>query len=259
MQHEIVIVGSGNVAKQFGLSLFHAGFRITGIVARNKQKGIVLLPKLGNPPLFPDVTYIKSEPTLLIIAVKDDAIESVANALPKFENCIFAHTSGSIPLSSLGDKPNKAVLYPLQTLNTFEKTPIQRIPLLIEKELNETNKRFFEHVCSTLGVPYFNINSETRLYYHLAAVIMSNFANALWDAGNNILSERNLDSRLLTPLLQQTLANAIQNGAFESQTGPAKRNDTSIISKHLYLLKDKDALQEIYTAMSKMILKRHST
>ena len=52
----------------------------------------------------------------------------------------------------------------------------------------------------------------------------------------DLAKERKIDTSLFTPLIRKTFENIIQNNPCENQSGPAKRNDKTIINEHLALL-----------------------
>ena len=65
--------------------------------------------------------------------------------------------------------------------------------------------------------------------------------------------ENNLDAALLQPLLEKTFLRLKHHLAEDMQTGPAVRNDNTIIEKHLKLLEEYPAWQKIYSFVSESI------
>ena len=70
-----------------------------------------------------------------------------------------------------------------------------------------------------------NLDSESRRNLHIAAVFACNFSNHMYTISEKILSESDLDFRLLLPLIDQTVMKLKDNKPSDTQTGPAKRND----------------------------------
>ena len=71
--------------------------------------------------------------------------------------------------------------------------------------------------------------------------------------GNELCDTYKVPFDILKPLITET-ANKIQTlSPQEAQTGPAKRNDTITINKHLALLTDENH-KEIYKILTKSII-----
>jgi len=96
------------------------------------------------------------------------------------------------------------------------------------------------------------VNEKQRSAMHLAAVFANNFTNAMYEVAYQIFKENNLDWSLIFPLLEHTLEKAKCNAPHSVQTGPAVRNDISIMGKHCNALQDKD-LKRLYLLVSKII------
>jgi hypothetical protein len=69
---------------------------------------------------------------LYIIAVSDDAINTVAAMLPL--KPISGHTSGSMGLDVLHDNNRRGVFYPLQTFTKNKPVDFKSIPICLESE-----------------------------------------------------------------------------------------------------------------------------
>lgn len=84
------------------------------------------------------------------------------------------------------------------------------------------------------------ISSEKRAKLHLAAVFVNNFTNYLYEIGSEILKKEDLPFDLLKPLIAETASKIENLSPQDAQTGPAKRNDTKTIEKHLHLLENSE-------------------
>ena len=71
---------------------------------------------------------------------------------------------------------------------------------------------------------------------------------------DEILEKNNIDSQVLDPLTEETAEKLKFLNPKDAQTGPALRNDTKTIEKHLNLLKD-SGHQKIYKMISSEITK----
>jgi predicted short-subunit dehydrogenase-like oxidoreductase (DUF2520 family) len=62
-----------------------------------------------------------------------------------------------------------------------------------------------------------------------------------------------LDFKLLVPLIQETAQRLDTMSPAQAQTGPAIRNDTATIEKHLALLNNNPSLKMLYQALTQSI------
>ena len=72
------------------------------------------------------------------------------------------------------------------------------------------------------------------------------------------MDHRGLDFETLHPLISETINKSLAIGPYESQTGPAVRNDTSTLQSHLQYLSDQQDLASLYSMFSDSILQMHS-
>lgn len=99
-------------------------------------------------------------------------------------------------------------------------------------------------------------DSAQRSRIHLAAVFACNFANHMYAIGEEVARRAGLDFEVLKPLVAETAAKACDaRSPRDVQTGPAVRNDTPTMERHLALLDGEPTLQEIYTQISNNIWK----
>lgn len=233
-QQTVAIIGSGNVASHLVKAL--AGK--IDVVQVNPHT-------LENLPETTDIA---------LISVKDSAIESVAQALHHRAK-VIAHTSGSVPLSSLeGNAPMTGVFYPLQTFTKDVDLNYGEIPFFIEGNTPETES-LLSDLASLISPEIHHANSEDRKRLHLASVFACNFTNCLIGASQEILSESGIDFRVMLPLLRQTLDKLNTLSPSQAQTGPAVRKDYPVMEAHMSMLEKNPMLQTIYKDISSQIIK----
>ena len=189
-----------------------------------------------------------------IIAINDDAIASFSKQLT-FTNGLVVHTSGSMPMNALKCKANKGILYPLQTFSINHKVDYNQIPICIEAE-NKKDKELLNSLAKCLSKNVFEINSSQREKLHIAAVFANNFSNYMFKLANDICVENNISFDILKPLIKETANKVQKTSPIEVQTGPAKRNDSKVIEKHLSQLSENQ--KEIYTLVSKSIINTYN-
>jgi len=247
----ITLIGSGNVATHLGLSLLKAGYSIKQVWSKKLINAKRLAEKI-NSNATDNLERIKNA-DLFIIAVKDDGLESLIQQLD-IDNIV--HTSGSIGLEAFNKKfKNYGVFYPLQTFNKKINLNFKTTPLCIE-----ANNTFFKNELMQIGKNLTGtvkvMSSEQRKQLHIAAVFACNFTNHMFAIADSILAQNNIDFKLLTPIINQTVKKINQNKPKEVQTGPAERKEKNIIQSHINNLND-DKLKEIYKLISESIMRRN--
>ena len=110
---------------------------------------------------------------------------------------------------------------------------------------------FFNDFISFIDAIEHNI--RWRLGFHLAAVFCNNFVNHLYALAERFCRTEEIDFNLLLPLIKETALRVNDLSPSVAQTGPAIRQDTDTIEKHLTLLKNYPQLTRIYTLLTESI------
>jgi len=243
---KIVLLGAGNLA-----------FHLTDCLLNDKNIEVV---QVYNRSLE-KINYLKSktsitnnllalkEADIYVIAVSDNAILELSKSLIS-KNKLVVHTSGCVDMNDLHSISNKGVFYPLQTFSKEKNIDFSTVPICIEAS-NEKDLDLLENLAKSISNTVYKINSEQRKNLHVSAVFVNNFVNHLYYIGNEICAENNIPFEILLPIIKETAKKIETLSPFESQTGPAKRNDSSTITEHLAILNNKQ--QEIYTLLTKSI------
>ena len=230
---KIVLIGTGNVGTQLAKSLSDKGLHILQVSGRS----FVELP--ANADLY-------------ILAVKDDAIPDVVARMSDTKG-IVVHTAGSVDMAVLAGKfARYGVFYPLQTFSKSRDIDFSKIPVFLEANDEKTFSEL-KNFTSILTKNINEANSEKRKYLHLSAVFACNFVNHLYALAGDIAKKAGYNVDVLLPLIHETAAKIRELPPCEAQTGPAVRNDKTVMDRHLELLKDNKNLQEIYRLLSESI------
>lgn len=256
---QVVIIGSGNVA-------WHLAWILTSL----QTYRVAVYNHKANPQLKrfqrelgsdtgSSLAEVPGDADYYFICVADRAISGVAKQL-KIRNpkAILAHTSGSAELTDLGvGMCARAVFYPLQSFSAQTEVRWKEVPLLIETQ-DQASYVQLKRLGERLSGRVVKVNYAERLRFHLAAVFVNNFTNALYVAASDLLSDEksSLSFDLLQPLIQQTTAKMQVMNPRDAQTGPAKRGDKPVMKKHLALLEEHKDLQKLYKQLSKLIKKQ---
>jgi predicted short-subunit dehydrogenase-like oxidoreductase (DUF2520 family) len=250
---KIVIIGAGNLATQLGLNLKKRGCDIIQLYSRTESSAQAL-SELLQAPYTTDITTISPEADIYIYALKDDILPELIKQMPVGTG-LHVHTAGSVDVSVFkGIKENFGVFYPMQTFSKNKRVNFSEIPIFIEAS-TDADWQILRELASQLSDKVIDCDSKQRMALHLAAVFSCNFTNHLFHLASNILKENELDFKLMLPLIHETIEKLQFITPAEAQTGPAVRNDQTIINKHINALVDMPEAQNIYKLLSENILK----
>lgn len=244
---KVTVIGSGNVAQHL-IKVFLQTKEVSLVqaFARQPKSLLHLLPK---EKITKDYNALH-EADVYIISVTDNVINEVSSLLP-FKNKLVVHTSGTSSIDVLDGKNRKGVFYPLQTFSKSKEVDFSSIPLCLEAE-NEEDYKTLELLAKAISNKVYNISSEQRKSLHVAAVFVSNFVNHMYVIGSEICETNNVPFEVLQPLIQEVANKITALSPKEAQTGPALRNDTKTIEKHIEFLKDSN-YQDIYKLLTQSI------
>lgn len=253
---QIVLLGTGNTATVLGRLMLRAGHQIVQVYGRTLQSARDLASEL-NGSFSDQLDSINQSADIYIIAVSDNAVESVARSI-RIGNKMLVHTAGSVSIDKLSAASrNYGILYPLQSLRKENKeTP--DVPFLIDGNTVE-DITLVEDFAATLSKQVARANDEQRMKYHLSAVLVNNFTNHLYTLVKDYCDQSGANFSMLLPLIQQLSLRLNNYAPAELQTGPAIRNDRVTIERHLSLLNEHPELQKIYALFTDSIRTYYST
>ena len=249
----IAIIGSGNVAYTYSKVLKNNGINQKYVFVRNHEK-VPEVEKLFGVKATCDYEMLHSC-DLIIIAVKDDAIEEVALKLKNYKG-VLVHTSGTQNSTILQSVENYGIIYPLQTLTKDHDLDFKSVPILINAS-SEKVKDKLKSLSQKMSDVVIECSDEDRRYIHMNAVYVSNFVNVMLQIGEKLLKEKSLDISILKPLVKETVNKAFSMGAERALTGPARRGDVETINKHLELLENNEEEKEIYKLLTNYIINKY--
>jgi predicted short-subunit dehydrogenase-like oxidoreductase (DUF2520 family) len=250
-QHS-VIIGAGNLAYQLSKALCLLPNMNVSIVHHRSTPTLKKIAKETNGKLYTSYTTLPNTADFYFLCVSDTAIKKVAaTILPSIKSGILCHCAGSTPLISLkNEKLSYGVLYPLQSFSVNRLVNWKEIPILVEGSTKPTEKLLL-NLAKQLSEKTLSVTSEKRLLFHLSALFVNNFTNALLIAASEQLSKK--EFQLLKPLANETISKAFALSPQQAQTGPAKRKDTKILTEHKRLLKSNPEALAIYKALTQFI------
>lgn len=242
------IIGFGNVGQNIFYALDKIGSTPTWVLT---TKAVAFL----STEVYSDITEITQSVDVVLICVKDDAVESVSKKLPTFlkEKAIVAHTSGVLSWDKMDEGiEHRATFYPVQTISKERELDWKKMPLVIGAE-TETAKSKLEELAKKLGGETYELNDSQKKQLHLAAVFANNFVNHFWEISKSLCEQEKIPSEILTAIRKETLAKFLDPKIVNSQTGPALRGDSQTMESHRELLNKDSALESIYKQVSNHI------
>ncbi len=256
MVKDIVLVGAGRVAFHLAKRLSSSPeYRIVQVFSRHQSSAEALIEEAlayQGVQAIDDVRKLRPNADIYIFSLSDSALETVWSQMPKTKG-LWLHTAGSVALSPMVEyNERSAVLYPLQTFSKERELDWSNLPLYLE--VNKAQDRGeVELLAQALSPKIEWVDSRTRAKLHCSAVFACNFTNHLIDLSERLLQGANLDTKVLLPLIDETLAKLHELPAKEAQTGPAIRGDKNTMQTHLEALSDKPDLCQIYELLSQSI------
>lgn len=254
----ISFIGAGNLAWHLAPAFDNTDFAVREVYSHRRSHAEKLVSRLYEAEVKETLDFVNSPSRIFILAVPDDTIETVVEALELPENAVLVHTSGSQPLAALdgAETPCTGVFYPLQTFSKDKSINLQETPIFVESEHKETEKLLLK-MAKSISQEVHKITSQKRRALHVAAVFSCNFANDMLAIAHEIMNDARLDFKWLKPLIAETFNKSLTLGPEKAQTGPARRGDLETLDKHMEYLEEDETLAEIYRLISQHILDRY--
>ena len=247
---KVVLIGAGNLAMNFQ-KIFDISSGVDLIQWYNRK--LKKIRSFENKISITDKISDLKPADIYLIAISDDAIAKISEKIKT--SALVVHCSGSVAIDELLCNSKKGVLYPIQTFSNMPLATFNKLPFIIETE-NKNDFELLQDLVLKIGGKPIEMNSQKRSYIHLIAVMINNFGNHLIELGENIAQRQDIAFAIFHPIIEETHKNAIEIGARNSQTGPAKRKDNKTINRHLDLLSDEE-IKKIYLGLTDSIKKRH--
>lgn len=247
---KIVILGSGNVAFHLAKAFKEKNIAVSQIFGRNENA----LKEISEKFSIPYSTDEVPDADLYLISVSDDSVADISKKISK-ENCLVAHTSGSLPKEILQGNYRKASFYPLQTFSKSKDLDYTEIPFFVEAE-NENDLEILKNLALKISENVMISDYEKRKYIHLTAVFACNFVNHLFARAKEISDAQNIPFNYFLPLIEETVQKIHVIAPKSAQTGPAVRNDGRVLELHEALITDTEHMK-IYKMMNESIKKMY--
>src|ERR1700682_3146066 len=249
---DIILVGSGNTATVIGRKSLSAGQRILQVYSRKYAHADDLARRLGARSVS-SIPFIERNADIMIVAMRDDAINSFTQALGQTKSLI-AHTAGALSINEVrGFNESYGVIYPLQSL----RKDIEIIPpltILVDGN-NIVTREKLKEFAKTIAENTLEADDHMRLKYHLAGTLVNNFTNYLFSLAATFCEKENISFAVLQPLMEETVMRLRNISPEATQTGPALRNDLITLQNHRLLIKKYPEILKFYDLFTEEIQK----
>jgi predicted short-subunit dehydrogenase-like oxidoreductase (DUF2520 family) len=238
------IVGAGAVGTALGVALDRAGWPVGAVASRDPARRERFHELVPGARGFAEANALVDDVELVILAVPDDVVASVAASLRLYAGQAMVHTSGllgaEVLQAAMAAGTQAGAFHPLVAFADLDRAlaALRGATIAIEGE-EELAAHLAEMAEAIGGVPV-RLAPGSKAAYHAAAVLSAGGVVALLDTIREIASVVGLDEpgalRIYLPLLEQTVANARALGVAAALTGPATRGDAGTVAAHLEAL-----------------------
>ncbi len=258
----IAVVGAGAAATALSVALTHSGVDIDCVYDRSPERAGHLAKRLAAQISSGALGDLRVAPSLLIVAVSDDAICDVADMLSRriasWSGCTAMHLSGSLTSDALEPLRFRGAevmsFHPMLPLHP-DTDPNAFVGAWISVEGSPAAVELGLRLADVLGAHAQPVDPNAKEAIHVAAAIVSNFLVTLLSMGAEILSKTDLKQAdyeaLLRPLASATLKTVDFRAPAVSLTGPIARADLATVGRHLDFLSSRAPdLAGIYASMA---------
>lgn len=247
------LIGAGNLATQLGVAMVAQGCKVVDVWSRTEDSVQRLAQRLGCRATTA-LNDLSDDADVFIVSVRDDVLPELLPLLVRGrESKVFLHTAGSIDMNIFAPFcRHYGVFYPMQTFSKERSTRFEEIPCFVEWSDDETRAVVLS-LARRVGGSVHPLSSDQRKHLHLAAVFACNFANHCYAIAEGLLREASVGFEVMLPLIDETARKVHELSPREAQTGPAVRNDRTVIDRQSVWLSDHPDWQNIYAVMSDSI------
>ncbi len=241
---KITIAGRGKVGKALFRSFRQAGFEVALISTRE---------------LLSANTHVESD--MLLLALPDNVLQTIDLKGKVLSRTAVIHCAGTLPSDIFNKFTDRyGVFYPSRSFTGTEEETLQDAHIFVTANHPDTLQQLKDLAVKS-GAHVLELTDTQRLQLHIAAVFAHNFTNHMIFIAKKISAEASVPFSVILDLLKPYFDNLFSGSHPEDlQTGPAARDDTSTIEKHIRLLESHKDWQNIYRFVTQSIrntVKKH--
>ena len=248
----ITIIGAGKVGATLGTMLHKKGYNFSSVISRNEKSAYNLADTLECENASSNIDDIPEETEMVLIATPAPAVEGVVDQLLQNKNVDFrdlfvVHTAGVLTSDALKPLMKKgswtASVHPIMTFPQDQ--PVRSLRSQMKGiwygvECHLKSKTRAEALVKDLdGVPLF-LAKEMKPIYHVLCVFASGHLVANLHAVSELMRVMRMKihwTEIFTPLVNQSIKNALEFSPSRAVTGPVTRGDLQTIETHIAALK----------------------
>jgi predicted short-subunit dehydrogenase-like oxidoreductase (DUF2520 family) len=271
----VTLIGAGNLASALGPALRAAGYRIDAVGFRDttasRRRARALARKMGAKAVLlkdddgADVE-IAPQSNVVWLCHTDDALSATARRLAgkpgwRWKGKIVLHSSGALtsdvlePLKTAGARVGS--LHPMMTFVPDTTPSLRDVPFAVEGD--RAAVAMARRIVRDLHAEVFAIRKEAKVLYHALGSFSSPLVVATLVTAERVGRAAGLTakqtSKLMGPILEQTLKNYRKRGSVAAFSGPIKRGDLETVRRHLRELQRVPEAREVYRALVRSALR----
>lgn len=250
----ISIFGAGRAGGSFYENLVAAGLRRTSLATRSTETANKARAD-GFDVRVASIADAAHGADLVLLAVSDDAVETVARQLARdvSPGVLVAHLSGSLDLSPLaslaGAGADVGSLHVLLSMATRHTSFASGWGAVDGASAGATARLTW--LAGTLGLQVLHPQGD-RALYHAAACLVGNYPQVLMEAAIRLLAGCGIPEkdghRALGSLLLNASTNAARLSPADALTGPIARGDVDVVRRHLKAIANEPKVERLYRA-----------
>jgi predicted short-subunit dehydrogenase-like oxidoreductase (DUF2520 family) len=226
------------------VALTRAGWPIHAVASRDAGRRERFGHLVEGARAFVEPQALIEEVELIILAVPDDAVASLAASVRMYSGQAMIHTSGALGAEVL--EPAMAAgtqvggFHPLVAFADTERAVAALRGATVAIEGDDQLAALLAEMADRLGATAVRLAPGSKAAYHAAAVLAAGGFVALLDAIAELGAVAGLDEQgslaIYGPLIEGTLGNARALGIAAALTGPVTRGDVGTLRAHLAAL-----------------------
>ncbi len=259
---QVGFIGAGRVGTALGIFLQAKRLPINGYYSRTYQSAVDAA-ELTKTRAYEDLSELVLASSIVAITTPDDQIAIVTEQLYElgktsayqekarttstrpYAKKIFLHPSGVhssellAPLKELG--ATVLSLHPLMSFADPERAAEALNDAYLTLDGSGPAYMQTKFLLGQFSKKIISISPANKALYHAALAVTSNHLVTLLDSGMTLLEQSGFSranaTRLIEPLVRQTIENVFQEGPEQALTGPIVRADIGTVEKHIAALK----------------------
>lgn len=264
LERRLAVVGPGRVGRALLRSWIQAGGREPRVVGRDRdaaRRAVSQIP--GGVPMGLEEPGASSDCDILVVAVADDDVESVASRLADETICRYAfHVSGVLPLEVLDPlRRSGAALGSLHPLRPFTGEATETwVGAFVAIEAEDQALECASALVGALGAHGHPIPGAARPLYHAGATLCAGGSVALLSLAARAWTAAGISEpealAALAELSTRALSRAAPLGVAQALTGPIARRDVGTVRAHVEALAPFPDVFRVYADLARETLRR---